>query len=270
MKCKIDGCCENAHYKKAQLCAKHYHRIWRNGKIETMLEEKIRTKGFSRQYRITMPGKGYQRLYEPGHPLSDSQGYVSEHRKVVYERVGQVLPPCELCGAEINWENCHIDHIDNDVTNNTPENLRPLCRVCNTRRDYPKAHTVKTNHAITYGGVTMTPTEWARQPNVKLSGNSIVRRIKNGATVEEALFGEKKTHNGKKKTDNRKRKTSAKHERKNAISITIGGVTMTSAEWSRHKECNVTDGAIRARVKLGWDPYDAVFRKAHVRSSAKP
>ena len=145
MLCSVEGCGREAEYKTAVLCQKHYFRIRRNGKIETLLEEKKRKLGYTRQYRVPFasPRGNYQRLYEPDHPLRDKSGYVAEHRMIVFAKYGWDLPVCELCGVSLEWNTCHVDHIDNDPTNNKPENLRPLCRVCNTTRDYPERHTFK-------------------------------------------------------------------------------------------------------------------------------
>lgn len=194
MKCSIDGCQREAKYRGKVLCQTHYHRIYRRGSIETLREEMIRLTGSSRKYRITMSGSGYQRLYEPNHPLRDGGGYVAEHRKVVYDILGDSLPPCEMCGAVIDWNSCHIDHIDRDVTNNAAANLRPLCCGCNTWRSYPEQHTIRNNLSITHAGRTMTPTEWSREPDVFVAGATIARRIRAGMTPEEALFAAKKTH----------------------------------------------------------------------------
>lgn len=197
MKCHIENCGRDADYKAAQLCQKHYFRVRRNGSIETVNERKKRETGVSRQQRVTMPGKGYQRLYEPGHPLADTQGYVSEHRKIVYARYGDVLPNCELCDAAVSWATVHIDHIDRDVKNNAPANLRPLCRNCNTRRDLQPQHAFSRNHALTHEGKTDTPAGWARDPRVHVSGHTIVRRKAAGMSDFDALFAPKATHNGK-------------------------------------------------------------------------
>lgn len=191
MKCKVDGCDQEVRYKEKQVCQKHYFRMMRNGSYELMAR--------TRRYRVTMPGKGYQRLYEPQHPLSDNQGTVAEHRMVVFSRYGTVLPDCEICGKPTNWESCHIDHKDNDATNNRIENLRPLCSGCNTWRTYPEQHTLRRNHAITFNGETKTPQEWSRDPRVNLSGRQIVVRKMNGMSDYDALFTPKRTHNGNKK-----------------------------------------------------------------------
>lgn len=262
MKCKIDGCGRDAQYKAAQLCQKHYFRIRRNGDIELVMDRKKRLTGYSRQPRVVMPGKGYIYLYEPDHPLASSQGYVAEHRKVVFDLFGWSLPPCDICGKQTNWETCHVDHIDCVVSNNAPENLRPVCRPCNTFRNYPEQHTMKRRIAITYNGMTKTAHEWVRELGLNIASNTIRLRLAKGMTVEEALFGKKITHNG---NVPQKKPTPPKHTRKNAIAITINGETLTANEWSRRPECSVTDGAIRLRIKSGWNPVDAVLIPAKQR-----
>lgn len=187
MKCSVAECSSNAHYVEACLCQKHYFRQWRYG--TTALTR-------TRQLRVTMPGKGYQRLYEPDHPLADTQGYVGEHRKVVFSQIGFELKSCALCGKPETWETVHIDHIDQNIKNNEPSNLRPLCRPCNTFRHYPERHTFKSNHAIEFMGVTDTAKAWSRATKGYLSGSAIARRIAAGMTPEQALMTPKATHRG--------------------------------------------------------------------------
>jgi len=59
-----------------------------------------------------MHGYIYQRT--PGHPNAIKHGsYVALHRLVVEEKIGRYLLPTEV-----------VDHIDGDITNNHPDNLR--------------------------------------------------------------------------------------------------------------------------------------------------
>lgn len=189
MKCKVEGCDrECTHYPGKGICQMHYFRMMRFGTYEL-------TKKGKRQAR-SHNSKGYQMLFLPDHPLAMANGSVYEHRKVVYDRHGENLPPCELCAKSVNWKTVHIDHIDDSVDNNEPANLRVLCRACNTMRArvHIPQHTVKRRHAITFEGITKTATEWARDPRVRVAGNTIVLRLKKGMTVEQALFGDKATH----------------------------------------------------------------------------
>jgi len=189
MKCKAHDCDRDAIYGTLQLCQKHYFRYWRRGTLETIADERIKATGLSRKYRIQNPA-GYQRIYEPTHTLANSDGYVYEHRFVAYKKYGDNLPACLMCGANINWDNCHIDHIDEDVTNNNIENLRPVCRGCNTTR------TVRTKNVIplTYNGVTKTVAEWARDESVNVAYNTILRRMRNGFSAHDCLYMENVTH----------------------------------------------------------------------------
>lgn len=187
--CKVDGCERVSAYKKDDVCQKHYFRFMRNGTYETVRK---------RKYRVTNQA-GYQSLLEPNHPLSQSSGYVYEHRMVAYSKYGETLPDCELCGKACSWDiyTTHIDHIDEDVTNNNPLNLRPLCNGCNSSRNNPPKHTWSNATAITFNGKTMTANEWSREDGVLVSRPTIINRLAKGYSVEDALFSRKKTHNGK-------------------------------------------------------------------------
>lgn len=180
MLCCVAECGREAQYKGKQLCQKHYFRLWRNGHYE-----KLPT---SRQIRRPN-AKGYVALFEPTHPLAMKDGYVYEHRKVVFARYGDNLPPCEICGAPTNWATCHIDHRDEVVTNNEQANLRPLCRGCNTSRT-ERVTTVKYTHA----GLTMTLAQWAEHPGVTVGYARLRGRVKSDMPIEEALFAPNKTH----------------------------------------------------------------------------
>lgn len=254
MQCSVDGCDRTAQYKAAKLCQMHYFRAWRTGSTDL--------KPSSRAMRY-VASNGYAKLFDRNHPLADSTGHVYEHRSVMWPIVGPECRPCELCGKSLDWKTCHVDHIDNDRLNNHPSNLRFLCSPCNTWRD-PKPQRYS-NYGeiglIEFEGHSDTPQAWSRDGRVNVSAPTIIRRIKSGMTVEQALFGEKLTHNGNPKADNRPRKTQQKHERKNAIAISIEGFTLTAAEWSREPGVTATEASLVNRAKAGWLPVDAVFTK---------
>ena len=127
MKCKVEGCDrECKHYPGKGVCQMHYFRMMRYGTYEL-------TKNGKGKFRHKN-AKGYQMLKIPDHPLSMANGCVYEHRKVVYDRYGETLPPCEKCGKKVTWKTAHIDHIDEVVDNNADSNLRVLCRACNVMR----------------------------------------------------------------------------------------------------------------------------------------
>lgn len=185
MQCKVDGCEREAMYKSQCVCQKHYFRMMRYGTYELV--------GPKRRMRIENQ-RGYQKIFSPGHRLANSDMYAYEHRLVVYEKYGENLPCCELCGKPTNWATCHIDHKDNNVKNNDISNLRPVCRPCNTRRGRKAEHTYPRHMAVTIGGVTMTPHEWSQLKNVHVHAATIRRRIRNGSSHREAVYGVKRTH----------------------------------------------------------------------------
>ncbi|MGI8721199.1 MAG: hypothetical protein ACR2JG_03120 [Geodermatophilaceae bacterium] len=84
-----------------------------------------------------LDANGYlvRRLAGP-HPLADNQGRVYEHRLVLYAVLGPGTFPCHWCRKPVDWDErtLHVDHLDDDKTNNNPANLVPSCLVCNVRR----------------------------------------------------------------------------------------------------------------------------------------
>lgn len=180
MKCKIEGCQKPVMYKSQQVCQNHYFLFRRNGTYE-----KVRKPA---KYRRVNPA-GYQKILVGTHELPTHEGYIYEHRKVVFDMYGFNLPDCEICGKPTNWKTCHIDHIDNDVSNNDPKNLRPVCRGCNTGRT--ERITIK---KFELDGVEMSLTEWSKQPGVTVCRHRIVERLNSGMSLRDALFSRNITH----------------------------------------------------------------------------
>lgn len=192
MKCKVADCDRKATYIQQCVCQKHYFRMMRYGTYETTRVGK----GSGRTHNA----KGYQMLKLPGHPLAMANGFVYEHRKVIYDKYGDSLPPCEKCAKTVTWRTAHIDHIDEVVDNNDESNLRVLCRACNVMRSrvHIPEHTKKGRTCITFDGVTKTASEWARDPRVTVASTTILFRLRKGMSTELALFSPKTTHRHKK------------------------------------------------------------------------
>lgn len=192
MKCIAKDCERNAAYKAAQLCQKHYFRMWRNGSLE-----KLPT---SRNPRVITPN-GYVRVYDPAHDLADKGGYVFEHRHVAWGELDGVCGSCRICGKPESWATCHVDHKDDDRQNNAASNLRVLCRGCNVSRGMtPESQALRTGVALVeFDGRRLTAHEWSRDPKVKVCGPTILRRKRAGMSDRDALFAPKVTHNGNRK-----------------------------------------------------------------------
>lgn len=116
-------------------------------------------------------------------------GYVYEHRKIIYDMHGTELPPCKICGKRISWTTCHVDHIDTNVRNNAVENLRAVCRGCNTSRT--KRSTI---HRYEYQGSLMTLTELAKVDGVQVCRHALNLRLKKGMPLLNAMFDRNVTH----------------------------------------------------------------------------
>lgn len=167
LECSTLGCQNLANRKGAGLCEACYMRLRRNGSVFFKR---------SKKYRLRHSG-GYYLVNEPNHYLADKSGYVYEHRFVFYNNHGNGPFECYHCGKEITWDRMHIDHLDDDKTNNKIDNLVPSCPVCNQYRGRPKM--IKTKRAngkqIEYKGVSKTAGEWATE--LGLSRSAFASRV---------------------------------------------------------------------------------------------
>lgn len=184
MTCQAEGCERDVRYKAARLCQMHYFRMRRTGRTEKR----------KRARKTVITPNGYVRVHAPSHPLADPQGYVFEHRKVAYDERGGQISHCERCEmVPVTWDTCHVDHDDCDRLNNDPPNLLVCCVGCNVMR-HPHQRRDPKYTMLTFEGVTATASEWSRDLRVTVSSRTIVQRKRAGATDEDALFMEKRSH----------------------------------------------------------------------------
>lgn len=189
MKCKVEGCERDCMYQAQQVCQKHYFRYMRYGTYDLTMKPRKKRRTHS---------AGYIMLFMPDHPLASSVGYVYEHRYVLYKKYGDKIPNCEICGAVTAWgsRDTHVDHINEDKSDNSEGNLRILCNSCNVRRaNKPENYINKEHtHTLTIDGISMTANRWAKMEGVEVARNTIVRRKLQGFSDYDCVYMKKKTH----------------------------------------------------------------------------
>lgn len=178
-KCSVGGCENGANRVGVGMCEAHYMRQRRKGTTD-LREVKQRY----------MHSAGYVVVRRPDHPLlKGRQGQVEyEHRIVYYDAHGAGPFSCAHCGKTIGWSDMHVDHLNDDKTDNRIDNLVASCPVCNQRRGHHKASAttrrVQGLH-LTHNGETMTSSEWARR--LGMSRTALMRRLRSGWAVDAAL-----------------------------------------------------------------------------------
>ena len=106
--------------------------------------------------RLFQPKTLKQRQMETGRTLALNGKAWRDLREVVLHRD----PLCVACGAPAT----DVDHIDNDPTNNSMDNLQPLCHECHSRKTQADM-----GKAVSYGcdsnGWPLDPaSHWQKSP----------------------------------------------------------------------------------------------------------
>ena len=75
--------------------------------------------------------RGYITLWMPDHPMARRNGYLAEHRLVASQKLGRYLSPQE-----------HVHHVNEDRSDNRPENLEVLSAREHALHHHPERQSV--------------------------------------------------------------------------------------------------------------------------------
>ena len=133
MPCAVATCQRPPH--KGRHCSMHAERLRRKGHVGGV--EPIRRPNLAG----SLTNAGYFTLTGVKHPLAGAQGKLLVNRLVLFEKIGPGGHPCHWCGRPLVWRKGRVkadsilaDHLDEDRTNNEPDNLVAACNACNTTR----------------------------------------------------------------------------------------------------------------------------------------
>lgn len=189
--CSVEECNKATRSKGSLMCEMHYYRLRRNNSL------KVRELN---EYFIS--SNGYIKVLDHSHPLKDNQGYVYKHRQVLFDSSPDMN--CVHCGKERTWEDCHVDHLDVDITNNNLDNLGISCPSCNIKRGSEKSkQSMRDRYAVhEFNGETLCISEWAER--IGISDEALGWRLKHWTNKEDIFTKKrgvtgplKKEHKGK-------------------------------------------------------------------------
>lgn len=120
--CSVSGCSGKATRVRSGMCERHYCTLRRTGSLEPKLPRLRKLHG------------GYRRMSDPTHPLSEKTGVMYAHRYAAHQKHNGECPACFWCAAVLRWSTAVVDHLNEDKTDNHPDNLVVSCNGCNRAR----------------------------------------------------------------------------------------------------------------------------------------
>lgn len=177
LQCSVHDCHKPPRAAGSAYCEMHYARMYQRGTVEPrVLKAKIDH------------SHGYILVREPSHPLcTQGQPYVYEHRKVFYDANGAGPFRCHVCTAPVTWADMHVDHLDDDPTNNDIDNLRPACPTCNQWRGREKrARSAEPRASLSQRSARLSVSRSGLE-RWGCRWTTLNRRIRNGGEAELAL-----------------------------------------------------------------------------------
>jgi hypothetical protein len=173
--CSIDGCNSSPRSTFAKYCEKHYMRMYRKGHPNTTIGQ-----GWH-------DNKGYHISKAHGHRVASASGWVRTHRLLLFNKLGPGEHPCYHCGMLVSWDKTYpehadalvVDHLDENTSNNSLDNIVPSCNVCNvTRSHYRTAEGIRRRYAfVNVGDKSYCVSEWAAR--LGISAPAMTFRLRN-------------------------------------------------------------------------------------------
>lgn len=174
--CRAECCGKVANRVGAGLCEAHYAKLRRYG---------------DPNHKIVAPdirvhSGGYLQQCAPGHKLANGGLRAYQHRLVYHAEHGDGPFNCHWCGKRVTWDTMHVDHLNDQVGDNRPENLVAACPECNMHRNVENQRaSYRRRFGLTVDGETKTIAEWAA--GIGISHVSLKSRIAAGWDLRRAV-----------------------------------------------------------------------------------
>lgn len=218
--------------------------------IRSLLDYDPETGAFTRKYK---PKKGQWKI-------GDRVGGIDAHGYVQINIAGRALKGHRLAWLHYfgEWPSGQIDHINHDRADNRIANLRVTDNAGN-HKNRPMQRNNKTGCV----GVS-----WDRCAYVAyITVNGVNTKLGRFADLESAVAARKKAeresgfheNHGDGYGRSKALRLQPGQAKKGSVLVEIDERRMAVTEWAKEPGCTIGSERIRARIRLGWSPRDAVF-----------